>query len=104
MSTGPVHIHICGMASPDSTLYMCIVALLVCWTLLGGAIAAAGRVASKIPELTGKTSDSLCLKFGGVCMIYLKEGVLAEKELHMLSKLADKYTSKKHNQGAKMGF
>merc|ERR1712193_146633 len=56
----------------------------------------------EVPELTGKSSNDICIKGEGLCVIYLKAGDLSSKETDMLTSLSKKFTSQLSDRGAKM--
>jgi len=56
----------------------------------------------EVPELTGKSSNDICIKGEGLCVIYLKAGGLTSSETDMLSGLSKKFTSQLSDRGAKM--
>jgi len=56
----------------------------------------------EVPELTGKSSNDICIKGEGLCVIYLKAGELSSKETEMLTTLSKKFTSALSDRGAKM--
>jgi|EP00427_Karlodinium_veneficum_P018126 thioredoxin-like negative regulator of GroEL len=56
----------------------------------------------EVPELTAKSSNSICFKGEGLCVIYLKDGAASQNEIDMLSGLSKKYSSQ--NNKAKMKF
>jgi len=56
----------------------------------------------EVPELTGKSSNDICIKGEGLCVIYLKAGELTTKETDMLTTLSKKFTSQLSDRGAKM--
>jgi len=58
----------------------------------------------EVPELTAKSSNSICFKGEGLCVIYLKEGSASQTEIDMLSGLSKKFTSQLSDRGAKMKF
>jgi len=58
----------------------------------------------EVPELTGKSSNSICFKGEGLCVIYLKDGAADQKEMDMLEGLSKKFTSQLDGRGAKMKF
>merc|ERR1712070_319507 len=58
----------------------------------------------EIPELTAKSSSSICFKGEGLCVIYLKDGEASGAEIEMLTKLSKKFTSQLSDRGAKMKF
>jgi len=58
----------------------------------------------EVPEMTGKSSNSICFKGEGLCVIYLKEGAADQKEIDMLEGLSKKFTSNLDGRGAKMKF
>merc|ERR1711865_1200680 len=49
----------------------------------------------EVPELTGKSSNDICIKGEGLCVIYLKAGELTTKETDMLTTLSKKFTSQR---------
>jgi len=61
-------------------------------------------LSQEIPELTAKSSNSICFKGEGLCVIYLKEGAIAQTETDMLTGLSKKFTSQLSDRGAKMKF
>jgi hypothetical protein len=58
----------------------------------------------EVPELTAKSSNPICFKGEGLCVIYLKDGAATQTEVDMLSGLSKKFTSQLSNRGAKMKF
>jgi len=46
--------------------------------------------------------SDICFKGEGLCVIYLKKGVLSQEETDMLSGLSKKFTSQLSDRGAKM--
>merc|ERR1719181_1692906 len=56
----------------------------------------------EVPEVTGKSSNDICIKGEGLCVIYLKAGELSSKETDMLTSLSKKFTSQLSDRGAKM--
>jgi len=58
----------------------------------------------EVPELTAKSSSSICFKGEGLCVIYLKDGATDPKETEMLTGLSKKFTSQLSDRGAKMKF
>jgi len=56
----------------------------------------------EVPELTGKSQQDICFKGEGLCVIYLKDGVIAQAETDMLESLSKKFTSQLSDRGAKM--
>merc|ERR1711957_1138122 len=56
----------------------------------------------EVPELTGKSSNDICIKGEGLCVIYLKAGELSAAETDMLTALSKKFTSQLSDRGAKM--
>jgi len=56
----------------------------------------------EVPELTGKSSNDICIKGEGLCVIYLKAGELSAAETDMLTALSKKFTSQLSGRGAKM--
>jgi len=56
----------------------------------------------EVPELTGKSSNDICIKGEGLCVIYLKAGGLSQGETDMLTSLSKKFTSQLSDRGAKM--
>merc|ERR1712028_45335 len=58
----------------------------------------------EIPELTAKSSNSICFKGEGLCVIYLKDGEASPAEIEMLTGLSKKFTSQLSDRGAKMKF
>merc|ERR1712072_1440938 len=58
----------------------------------------------EVPELTAKSSNSICFKGEGLCVSYLKEGAASQTEIDMLSGLSKKFTSQLSDRGAKMKF
>jgi len=56
----------------------------------------------EVPELTGKSSNDICIKGEGLCVIYLKGGDLSSGETDMLTSLSKKFTSQLSDRGAKM--
>merc|ERR1712176_1451218 len=57
-----------------------------------------------VPELTAKSSNPICFKGEGLCVIYLKDGAASQTEIDMLSGLSKKFTSQLSDRGAKMKF
>lgn len=55
-----------------------------------------------LPELTAKSSNDICFKGEGLCVIYLKDGDLTAAETTMLMELSKKFTSQLSDRGAKM--
>jgi len=58
----------------------------------------------EVPELTAKSSSSICFKGEGLCVIYLKDGATDAKDIEMLTGLSKKFTSQLSDRGAKMKF
>jgi len=56
----------------------------------------------EVPEMTAKSSSSICFKGEGLCVIFLKDGAADQKEIDMLSGLSKKFTSQLSDRGAKM--
>jgi len=56
----------------------------------------------EVPELTGKSSNDICFKGEGLCVIYLKDGEVSSAETEMLTSLSKKFTSQLSDRGAKM--
>merc|ERR1711862_835548 len=56
----------------------------------------------EVPELTGKSSNDICFKGEGLCVIYLKDGDVSSAETEMLTALSKKFTSQLSDRGAKM--
>jgi len=80
---------------------------------MGDKVAGAGKeeesieeakpwLVQEVPELTGKSSNDICMKGEGLCVIYLKAGDLSSKETDMLTGLSKKFTSQLSDRGAKM--
>jgi len=61
-------------------------------------------LSQEIPELTAKSSSSICFKGEGLCVIYLADGVATQSEIDMLSGLSKKFVSQLSDRGAKMKF
>merc|ERR1719446_513232 len=61
-------------------------------------------LSQEVPELTAKSSNSICFKGEGLCVIYLKDGAASQTEIDMLSGLSKKFTSQLSDRGAKMKF
>lgn len=61
-------------------------------------------LSQEVPEMTAKSSSSICFKGEGLCVIYLKDGVTDQAETDMLTGLSKKYTSQLSDRGAKMKF
>merc|ERR1712072_1229846 len=61
-------------------------------------------LSQEIPELTAKSSNSICFKGEGLCVIYLKDGAISSAETDMLTGLSKKFTSQLSDRGAKMKF
>jgi len=61
-------------------------------------------LSQEIPELTAKSSNSICFKGEGLCVIYLKGGETTPAEIDMLTGLSKKFTSQLSDRGAKMKF
>lgn len=61
-------------------------------------------LSQEIPELTAKSSNSICFKGEGLCVIYLKDGEASPAEIEMLTSLSKKFTSQLSDRGAKMKF
>merc|ERR1719382_267023 len=55
-----------------------------------------------VPELTSKSHQDVCFKGEGLCVIYLKEGVITQAETDMLTGLSKKFTSQLDGRGARM--
>merc|ERR1719389_1349122 len=56
----------------------------------------------EVPELTAKSSNTICFKGEGLCVIYLKDGAASQAEIEMLTGLSKKFTSQLSDRGAKM--
>jgi len=56
----------------------------------------------EVPELHAKSQNDICFKGEGLCVIYLKDGILSQEETDMLTKLSKKFTSQLSDRGAKM--
>lgn len=56
----------------------------------------------EVPELTGKSSNDICFKGEGLCVIYLQDGEVSSAETEMLNSLSKKFTSQLSDRGAKM--
>jgi len=56
----------------------------------------------EVPELTGKSSNDICFKGEGLCVIFLKDGEVSSAETEMLTALSKKFTSQLSDRGAKM--
>lgn len=56
----------------------------------------------EVPELTQKSSNDICFKGEGLCVIYLKDGECSAAEIDMLTGLSKKFTSQLSDRGAKM--
>jgi thioredoxin-like negative regulator of GroEL len=56
----------------------------------------------EVPELTAKSSNQICFKGEGLCVIYLKDGEASQSEVDMLAGLSKKYSAQ--NNKAKMKF
>jgi len=56
----------------------------------------------EVPELTVKSSNHICFKGQGLCVIYLKDGEASQSEVDMLSGLSRKYSEQ--NNKATMKF
>jgi len=56
----------------------------------------------EVPELTGKSQQDICFKGEGLCVIYLKDGAIAQADTDMLEGLSKKFTSQLSDRGAKM--
>jgi len=56
----------------------------------------------EVPELTAKSSSSICFKGEGLCVIFLKDGEATASDMEMLAKLSKKFTSQLSDRGAKM--
>ena len=80
---------------------------------MGDKVAGAGKeeesieeakpwLVQEVPELTGKSSNDICIKGEGLCVIYLKAGDLSSAETEMLTSLSKKFTSALSDRGAKM--
>jgi len=61
-------------------------------------------LSQEIPEMTAKSSPSICFKGEGLCVIYLKDGAAEQKDIDMLTGLSKKFTSQLSDRGAKMKF
>jgi len=61
-------------------------------------------LSQEIPEMTAKSSPSICFKGEGLCVIYLKDGAADQKDIDMLTSLSKKFTSQVEGRGAKMKF
>jgi len=61
-------------------------------------------LSQEVPELTAKSSNSICFKGEGLCVIYLKDGAASQTEIEMLTGLSKKFTSQLSDRGAKMKF
>jgi len=61
-------------------------------------------LSQEVPELTSKSSNSICFKGEGLCVIYLKDGAISQPETDMLTALSKKFTSQLSDRGAKMKF
>merc|ERR1712176_1143058 len=61
-------------------------------------------LSQEVPELTAKSSNSICFKGEGLCVIYLKDGAVTPAETDMLTGLSKKFTSQLSDRGAKMKF
>merc|ERR1711998_740030 len=61
-------------------------------------------LSQEVPELTSKSSNSICFKGEGLCVIYLKDGAVTPAETDMLTGLSKKFTSQLSDRGAKMKF
>merc|ERR1711904_454231 len=61
-------------------------------------------LSQEVPELTAKSSPSICFKGEGFCVIYLKDGAATQTEIDMLTGLSKKFTSQLSDRGAKMKF
>jgi len=61
-------------------------------------------LSQEIPEMTSKSSPSICFKGEGLCVIYLKDGAADQKDMDMLTGLSKKFTSQLSDRGAKMKF
>jgi len=59
-------------------------------------------LAQEVPELTAKSSNHICFKGEGLCVIYLKDGAISPQETDMLTDLSKKFTSQLSDRGAKM--
>lgn len=59
-------------------------------------------LSQEVPELTGKSANSICFKGEGLCVIYLKDGAASQPEMDMLTGLSKKFTSQLSDRGAKM--
>merc|ERR1711881_206065 len=42
-------------------------------------------LSQEVPELTAKSSNSICFKGEGLCVIYLKDGAASQGEIDMLN-------------------
>mmetsp|Transcript_25696 Transcript_25696/g.40642 ORF Transcript_25696/g.40642 Transcript_25696/m.40642 type:complete len:421 (-) Transcript_25696:197-1459(-) len=58
----------------------------------------------EVPELTGKSSNSICFKGDGLCAIYLVDGAASQADIDMLSGMSKKYTSQVSGRGTKIKF
>merc|ERR1712151_306720 len=61
-------------------------------------------LSQEVPELTAKSSNPICFKGEGLCVIYLKDSAATQTEIDMLSGLSKKFTSQLSDRGAKMKF
>jgi hypothetical protein len=61
-------------------------------------------LSQEVPELTSKSSNSICFKGEGLCVIYLKDGAASQAEIDMLAGMSKKFTSQLADRGAKMKF
>jgi len=61
-------------------------------------------LSQEIPELTGKSSNSICFKGDGLCAIYLTDGAASQSEIDMLTGMSKKYTSQVSGRGTKIKF
>jgi len=52
-----------------------------------------------IPEFTGPSHQDICIKPDGLCVIYLTDGPITDKETSMLTSLKGKYTSQLSDRG-----
>jgi len=59
-------------------------------------------LAQDVPELTAKSSNHICFKGEGLCVIYLVEAHISQAETDMLTGLQKKFTSQLSDRGAKM--
>jgi hypothetical protein len=61
-------------------------------------------LSQEVPELTAKSSNPICFKGEGLCVIFLKDSAATQSEIDMLSGLSKKFTSQLSDRGAKMKF